>query len=232
MQVPRYYPTLLYSACGGVCAGFSREESKILIAKHNYLLREVDVYPVIGRRQGEWEACFRIEKNYIRCALYTAGSEGKEVHVTVSLLNDCWDVCIDENVVICTDTSTSDDGAVFVQQRPTKKGVRYTFNHDSNHTLDVDCTDTVPNEPLFTLSTPAGKWVYVKLLNRVYLVKSRTLVATPFDGYLEWMDDDHGVACVETLSGFRELWRLTDRKTWVLVKRISAKLHINGLPVR
>lgn len=228
MQVPAYYSSLQYSACGGVCAGFSREESKILIAKHNYLLREFE----IEKREGEWEACFRIEKQYIRCALYNPGSEDKEVHVTVSLLNDCWEVHFDEDVIICTDTSTSDDGSVFVQQRPTKKGVRYTFNHDPKHTLDVECTDTVPNEPLFTLSAPAGKWMYAKLLNKVYVIKSRTLVATPFGGFLEWMDDDHGVACVETLTGFRELWRLTHRNTWELVKRINARLHVNGLPVR
>ena len=66
-------------------------------------------------------------------------------------------------------------GLFLCSSDPPKEGVRYTFNHDPKHTLDVECTDTVPNEPLFTLSAPAGKWMYAKLLNKVYVIKSRTL---------------------------------------------------------
>lgn len=232
MQVPDEYPTLQYSACGGTCVGFCAKESKILVGKHNYLLKEIDVYPFTQKREEEWEACFRIEKHYIRVSLYTPGGSDKEVHVTISLIDDCWDVRVEEDVIICTDTSCSEDGAVFVQQRPTRKGVTYTINHDPNHTLDVACSDTVPNEPLFMLSVPSGKWVYLKLPNKLYLPASRSFVAIPFCGYLEWMDDAQGIACVETLAGFRELWRLTNRKTWQLAKRINKKLHVHGFPVR
>ena len=232
MNVPNYYRSLHFSPCGGICAGYSSKESKIIVAKHNYLLREIDVYPFTSQKKETWEAAFRIEKHYIRAALYTPDSTDKELHVTISLKDDCWDVHFDPEVVITTDSSCSDNGSVFVQQFPSRQGVRYTFNHNQNHTLEVPCTDVVPNEPLFMLSAPCGSWVYLKLLQKLYVPKTRTFLSVPFEGMLEWMDDTHSVVCVETLTGFRELWQFTPKKNWRLVKRIHNKLHINGLPVR
>ena len=85
MQVPAYYSSLQYSACGGVCAGFSREESKIVIAKHNHLSREFE----IEKRRGVGGVFPVLRSSTSVARLYNPGSEDKEVHVTVSLLNDC-----------------------------------------------------------------------------------------------------------------------------------------------
>lgn len=230
MQVPDEYPTLRYSACGSVCAAFNADKAAVLVGTVGYLMREIDVYPFTSKRSTPWEACFRIEKHFVRAALYTSENDQVEVHVTVAL-KDCWKVCIEE-VPICTDSSCSEDGLMFVQQRPTKMGVHYTFNHDPAHTVELECPESVPNEPLFLFSSPAGAWVYMKLKNMLYIIKTRTFIELPFSGMLEWMDDTHSVICVETPTGFRELWRYTQKKKWELVKRIDKKFHVDGLPVR
>jgi len=228
MEIPGSYPEIQYSSCGGICAAWNPEKKTLLIGKHNYLMREVDTLP--HTEKGNWRCCFRLEKRYIRAALYKEEGHAREVHVCVDLTNDCWDIKIG-CVPLCSDSSTSEDGLVFVQQIPTSIGVKYVFDGNVSHTIEAECNDTVPNEPLFCLSAPSGKYCYLKLLHKLYLPKTREFMSMPFNGYLEWMDDIHDVVCVETLVGFRELWHREGTK-WVLFRRLTSKHYVNKLPVR